>query len=65
MADPEVRILGGLEDESADVEMRGGDSADVLEVGETGADDALGGEDAEDETAVEAARPAARITFVE
>ena len=67
MADPEVRISGGVADESGDVEMQGGDSADVMEVGETGADDAPGEEEeeeaeAEDETAVE---PAARVTFVE
>ena len=68
MADPEVRILGGTADESGDVEMQGGDSADVMEVGETGADDAPGEEDdgaAEGETATEAGRPAARIAFVE
>ena len=64
MADPEVRISGGAADASGDVEMQGGDSADVLEVGETGADDAPG-EAAEDETAMEAEGPAARTTFVE
>lgn len=63
MADPEVRILGGVADESGDVEMEGGDSARALEVGETGADDAPGEE--EDETAMGAERPAARTSFVE
>ena len=63
MADPEVRILGGVADDSGDVEMQGGgDGADVLEVGETGADDAPG---EEDDTAVEAERPATRTSFVE
>ena len=58
-----MRILGAVGDESGDVEMQGGgDSADVIEVGETGADDAPG---EEDETAVEAERPAARVNFVE
>ena len=57
MADPEVRISGGAADESGDVEMQGGDSADVMEVGETGADDAPGEE--------EVAEDAARVTFVE
>ena len=65
MADPEVRISGGAADASGDVEMQGGDSADVLEVGETGADDAPGEEAAEDETAMDTERPAARTTFVE
>ena len=65
MADPEVRISGGAADASGDVEMQGGDSADVLEVGETGADDAPGGETAEDETAMDTERSAARTTFVE
>lgn len=65
MADPEVRISGGAADESGDVEMQGGDSADVMEVGETGADDAPGEEVAEDETAMEAEKTAARVTFVE
>lgn len=65
MADPEVRILGGTADESGDVEMQGGESADVMEVGETGADDAPGEEVAEDETATEAEKHAARTTFVE
>ena len=68
MADPEVRILGGVADESGDVEMQGGDSADVMEVGETGADDAPGEEEEEGaggETVAEAGRPAARIAFVE
>ena len=67
MADPEVRISGGVGDEAGDVEMQGGDSADVMEVGETGADDVPGEEvaEVEDETAVEADRPAARVTFVE
>ncbi len=55
MADPEVRILGGATEESGD----------VMEVGETGADDAPGEEVAEDETAIEAEKPAARVTFVE
>ena len=45
--------------------MQGGDSADVLEVGETGADDAPGDEVAEDETAMETDKPATRISFVE
>ena len=65
MADPEVRISGGVADESGDVEMQGGGSADVMEVGETGADDAPGDEVAEDETAMDAEKPAARVTFVE
>lgn len=65
MADPEVRISGGAADEPGDVEMQGGDSADVMEVGETGAGDALGEEAAEDETAVEAEKAAPRVTFVE
>ena len=65
MADPEVRILGGTADESGDFEMQGGESADVMEVGETGADDAPGEEVAEDETATEAEKPGARTTFVE
>ena len=65
MAEPEVRILGGVADESGDVEMQGGDGADVLEVGETGADDAPGEEVGEDETAMEAEKSAARVTFVE
>ena len=63
MADPEVRILGGVADDSGDVEMQGGgDGADVMEVGETGGDDAPG---EEDETAVEPERPATRTNFVE
>ena len=63
MADPEVRISGGLADESGDVEMQGGDSAAAaIEVGETGTDDAPG---QEDEAALEAERPAARVNFVE
>lgn len=65
MAEPEVRISGGVADESGDVEMQGGDGADVLEVGETGADDAPGEEIGEDETAMEAEKPTARVTFVE
>lgn len=65
MADPEVRISGGAADEPGDVEMQGGDSADVMEVGETGAGDALGEEAAEDETAVEAEKAAPRVTFVD
>lgn len=66
MAEPEVRISGGVADESGDVEMQGGDGADVMEVGETGADDAPG-EDvvADDETATEAEKPTTRVTFVE
>lgn len=64
MAEPEVRISGGIADDSGDVEMQGGDGADVLEVGETGADDAPG-EEGEDETAMEAEKSAARVTFVE
>ena len=64
MADPEVRILGGVADDSGDVEMQGGgDSGDVMEVGETGGDDAPGEED--ETTAVEAERPATRTSFVE
>lgn len=59
-----MRISGGVADESGDVDMQGGDSADVMEVGETG-DDAPGDEAAEDEAAVEAETPAARVTFVE
>lgn len=65
MADPEVRISGGAAEESGDVEMQGGDGADVMEVGETGADDAPGEDVGEDETAAEAEKPAARITFVD
>ena len=64
MADPEVRILGGVADDSGDVEMQGGgDGGDVLEVGETGADDAPGEED--ETAALEAERPATRTSFVE
>lgn len=65
MADPEVRISGGVADESGDVEMQGGGSGDVMEVGETGADDAPGDEVAEDEAAMDAEKPTARVTFVE
>lgn len=65
MAEPEVRISGGIADELGDVEMQGGDGADVMEVGETGADDAPGEEVADDETGMEAEKPAARVTFVE
>ena len=65
MADPEVRILGGVADDFGDVEMQGGggDSGDVMEVGETGGDGAPGEED--ETTAVEAERPATRTSFVE
>lgn len=65
MADPEVRVSGANADEAGDVDMQGGDSADVMEVGETGANDALGEEVAEDETAMEAEKPAAKTTFIE
>ena len=66
MADPEVRISGGVADDSGDVEMQGGgDGADVMEVGETGADDAPGEEDETTTTAVEAERRATRTSFVE
>lgn len=65
MADPEVRISGGAAGESDDVEMQGGGGADVMEVGETGADDAPGEEVAEDETAMEAEKAVAQVTFVE
>lgn len=60
-----MRISGGNAEDTGDVEMQGGDSADVLEVGETGADDAPGDEVAEDETAMETDKPATRISFVE
>ena len=68
MADPTVRISGAVAEDSGDVEMHGGDSGDVMEVGETGAaaddGDAPGEEEeAEDETAVTPAAP--RATFVE
>ncbi len=65
MADPEVRIsIGDSGANEGDVEMQGGDSADVIEVGETGAD---GGEGAveEESMTMEDERPAARVTFVE
>lgn len=68
MADPEVRISSNAADESGDVEMQGGDgSADVVEVGETGAADAPGEEmPAEDPmAAIEVEKPAARLTFAE
>ena len=61
MAEPEVRITTEALAESGDVEMQGGD--DVIEVGETGADDAPG--DIEDETAIESEKPVARESFVE
>ena len=65
MADPEVRISttsSGANE--VDIEMQGGDSADVIEVGETGVD---GREVAveEESMTMEDERPAARVTFVE
>lgn len=61
MAEPEVRIATGTApDESIDVEMQG---EDVVEVGETGADDAPGEED--ETMTAEADKPAPRATFVE
>jgi len=61
MAEPEVRIsTGTAADESGDVEMQG---EDLVEVGETGADDAPREED--ETTAAEIEKPAARVTFVE
>ena len=65
MTEPEVRISTGVLGDSGDVEMQGGDSADVVEVGETGAADALGEDIEEDDAAGEAEKPAARVTFVE
>lgn len=62
MAEPEVRISAGAAEETGDVEMQGGD--DVVEVGETGADDAPG-EDVEEETALETQKAETRVTFVE
>lgn len=62
MAEPEVRISAGAPEDQGDVEMQGGD--DVIEVGETGADDAPS-EDVEDETAMETEKTAPRVTFVE
>ena len=62
MAEPEVRITAGTAEEAGDVEMQGGD--DVVEVGETGADNAPG-EVMEDETALESEKPIPRTTFVE
>ena len=62
MAEPEVRIAGGASGEPGDVDMQAGD--DVIEVGETGADDAPG-DVVEDETAMETDKPTSRVTFVE
>ena len=65
MADPEVRIsIGDSGANEDDLEMQGGDSADVVEVGETGAD---GGEVAGEEEGMimEADKPTQRVTFVE
>ncbi len=64
MADPEVRIsIGDSGANEDDVEMHG-DSADVIEVGETGAD---GGEGAGEEEGMtmEEEKPITRVTFVE
>ena len=61
MAEPEVRISTGIAaDESGDVEMQG---EDIVEVGESGAEDALGEED--ETMAAKVEKPAARVTFVE
>ena len=57
-----MRISGGAPEGSGDVEMQGGD--DVVEVGETGAEDAPG-ETVEDETAMETEKAAPRVTFIE
>ena len=65
MADPEVRIsIGDSGANEDDVQMQRGDSADVMEVGETAA---VGGNGAEEEETVtmEEEGPAARLTFVE
>jgi len=61
MAELEVRVLGAVSEDTGDVEMQVGDSADPIEVGETGAD--APGED-EDET-MQAEKPAPRTTFVD
>lgn len=64
MADPEVLIsTGDSRANEDDVEMQG-DNADVLEVGETGAD---GGQDAGEEEGMtmEEEKPASRVTYVE
>lgn len=62
MAEPEVRISTDAQEETGDVEMQGGD--DVVEVGETGADDAPG-DVVESETAIESQKPQVHTTFVE
>ena len=65
MADPEVRIsIGGSGANEEDVQMQAGNSADVLEVGETGAD---GGEGVGEEEGMtmEEDKPALRVAFVE
>ena len=65
MADPEVRIsIGDSGANEDDVQLQEGYTADVMEVGETGA---VGGDGAgEEETmAVEEERLAQRVTFVE
>jgi len=64
MADPEVRIsIGDSGANEDDIEMQG-DNADVIEVGETGAD---GGQSAREEEGMtmEEEKPASRVTFVE
>lgn len=64
MADPEIRIsIGDSGANAIDVEMQG-DSADVIEVGETGADDGEGAGEEEGMT-MEEEKPASRVTFVE
>ena len=62
MAEPEVRVAAVAAEQSGDVEMQGGD--DVVEVGETGADDAPG-EVVEEETPLESEKLIPRPTFVE
>ena len=62
MAEPEVRISGGAPEDSGDVEMQG--SGEVVEVGETGAEDAPG-EIVEDETVMDTEKAVPRVTFVE
>lgn len=64
MADPEVRIsIGDSGANEDDVEMQG-DNADVIEVGETGADGGQGAREEEGMT-MEEEKPASRVTFVE
>ena len=65
MADPEVRIsVGDSGVNENDIQMQGGDSADIIEVGETGV---AGGDGVgEEETmTIEEDWPAARVAFVE